>query len=232
MGADAAFRHAVRTAGFTAAGSSYVWATNGTTGPPASLSLLLDLHSRVLGGSLLDANAAGKWRDMQVYVTGHRPPPASEVSALMAELEARWQSLEFAELHPVVQAALAHFELVSVHPFLDGNGRTARLLSSHLLMRAGYPPLNVRLEDRPRYFEALTLAHPSKGGCTRLLIDLFSDRVAELQAELAYSLPAVPDEDTVEAVSVRADGELQQADAGRPELVAEVQETSVGFSVP
>jgi Fic family protein len=55
-----------------------------------------------------------------------------------------------------VESALeAHLRLVSIHPFSDGNGRTARLLMNLLLLKAGYPPLVVRPEDRPDYLEAI-----------------------------------------------------------------------------
>jgi Fic family protein len=68
-------------------------------------------------------------------------------------------SSEVTLLHPVERAALAHFRLVHVHPFTDGNGRTARLLMNLLLMREGYPPAVIRVEDRPVYYDALDAAH-------------------------------------------------------------------------
>ncbi len=64
-----------------------------------------------------------------------------------------------------------------MQPFEDGNGRTARLLSSFLLMRAGLPPLNILSEHRDRYFAALQRAHPRRGGCTRQLVQVVHERV-------------------------------------------------------
>lgn len=64
-----------------------------------------------------------------------------------------------AELHPVELAALAHWKLVYIHPFYDGNGRTARLVMNLLLMRAGFPPAIIRKEDRHLYYETLKTAN-------------------------------------------------------------------------
>jgi len=57
--------------------------------------------------------------------------------------------------HPVKIAADAHFKLVSIHPFVDDNGRTARLLMNLLLMQEGYPPALIRKEDRQAYIGAI-----------------------------------------------------------------------------
>jgi len=61
-----------------------------------------------------------------------------------------------AKTRPIPAASFeAHFRLVAIHPFADGNGRTARLLMNLLLLRGGYPPLAVRPEDRGAYLDAL-----------------------------------------------------------------------------
>jgi Fic family protein len=59
------------------------------------------------------------------------------------------------ELHPVQLAAIFHFRFVTLHPFDDGNGRISRLLMNMILMRAGYAPAIIRLEDREQYIYAL-----------------------------------------------------------------------------
>jgi len=65
---------------------------------------------------------------------------------------------DLAQTAPTPQAAFdAHFRLTAIHPFSDGNGRTARLLMNLLLIRAGYVPIAVRPEDRKRYLDALEL---------------------------------------------------------------------------
>lgn len=66
---------------------------------------------------------------------------------------------EAATMHPIELAALAHWKLVFIHPFYDGNGRTARLLMNLLLMRAGLPPAIIRKEDRHFYYETIKTAN-------------------------------------------------------------------------
>jgi Fic family protein len=59
------------------------------------------------------------------------------------------------ELHPVALAALAHHKLVAIHPFIDGNGRTARLVMNLILIRSGYPPTVILRVNRGQYYRAL-----------------------------------------------------------------------------
>ena len=63
------------------------------------------------------------------------------------------------EYHPIIQAALLHGELVKIHPFIDGNGRTSRLLMNLVLMNKGYNPVIIKKESRLKYYEALDKAH-------------------------------------------------------------------------
>jgi Fic family protein len=85
----------------------------------------------------------GEWRSIQNYVANSRtgeiiytPPSPTEVPALMREL-VEWLRAE-QTIHPVLIAGIAQFQLVHIHPFVDGNGRTSRLLSTLALYRAGY----------------------------------------------------------------------------------------------
>ena len=63
--------------------------------------------------------------------------------------------------HPVERAARLHVDFVKIHPFIDGNGRTARLLMNFDLLKAGYQPVVIRAADRLAYYEALDKAHTS-----------------------------------------------------------------------
>ena len=130
------------------------------------------IHALVL--RTIDDEEAGRYRRVQVYITGSEyvPPEPVAVPGLTADLIAWINSDEAASLHPVERAALVHFRLVHVHPFTDGNGRTARLLMNLLLMREGYPPAVIRVEDRPAYYDVLDAAH---GGDTEPFVRLVGE---------------------------------------------------------
>jgi Fic family protein len=82
---------------------------------------------------------------------------SSLVLGLMRDL-IEWLEGDAKSLHPIVKAAIFHHRFVHIHPFVDGNGRTARLLMNLSLMQEGYPPAIIRQEDRVKYYEALRLA--------------------------------------------------------------------------
>ena len=87
------------------------------------------------------------------------PPKPEDVPALMDDLITWLNSAEAWSLHPVEYAAIAHYRLVYIHPFVDGNGRTSRLLMNLRLIQAGYPPVIIKVEDRYKYYEALEIAN-------------------------------------------------------------------------
>lgn len=66
---------------------------------------------------------------------------------------------DWLDLHPVRRASMIHIEFVKIHPFIDGNGRTARLLLNFELMKNGYPPIVIEKGDRAEYYSALDHAH-------------------------------------------------------------------------
>lgn len=70
-----------------------------------------------------------------------------------------WYDTEGQELHPVERAAMVHIIFVGIHTFIDGNGRTARLLLNLELMKSGYHPVVIRNENRLKYYDALDKAH-------------------------------------------------------------------------
>lgn len=114
---------------------------------------ILDIHMRVLG--YVDPTEAGRFRNNQVYVGDFTPPPASELPEQMDALVEWLNSPSSLALHPVEFAALAHYRLVTIHPFYDGNGRTSRLLMNLILMQAGFPPVSIEVSDRLAYYETL-----------------------------------------------------------------------------
>lgn len=74
----------------------------------------------------------------------------------------KWYESEAQLLHPIVQGSILHAIFVGVHPFIDGNGRTVRLLLNLELMKSGYPPVIIRLENRLAYYNALDKAHTTE----------------------------------------------------------------------
>jgi len=104
----------------------------------------------------IDDEQAGQYRNLSVRITGtvHQPPDAWEVPRLMSEW-GDWLSGPALTLHPVERAALAHHRLVVVHPFIDGNGRTARLVMNLLLLREGCPPTIIMRVNRRQYYRVL-----------------------------------------------------------------------------
>ena len=87
----------------------------------------------------LDKDNAGKYRKVPVIITGtdYVPPAPGNVLGLMKRFVAKLPAMR-RKLHPVIYAAKIHIEMVNIHPFVDGNGRTARLLMNLALFQAGY----------------------------------------------------------------------------------------------
>lgn len=125
-------------------------------GLPLSEGLIREVHRLVLKSTCPEE--AGAYRRGAVRIAGsrHVPPPGSDVPALVREMVETYSTME--SEHPVERAAWLHWRLVWVHPFVDGNGRTARLLMNFSLMRDGYPPAVIRKQDRERCLEALEAA--------------------------------------------------------------------------
>jgi len=116
--------------------------------------LARDLHGLVMKKT--DEDWAGRYRQSNVFITGtdHTPPDASAVPSAMAQL-INWFGVSRRKLHPIELAARIHHQLVFIHPFLDGNGRTARLLMNVILMRKGYPLAIILKNDRRKYYQVL-----------------------------------------------------------------------------
>jgi Fic family protein len=107
----------------------------------------------------IENQESGQYRKGNVMITGssHRPPEAYEVPKLMEELVS-WVRKNQNKMHPVELAALAHHRLVYIHPFSDGNGRTARLFMNLILMQKGFPMVIILKNDRQKYYRALDKA--------------------------------------------------------------------------
>ncbi len=113
------------------------------SGSPITEGLIREIHKRLVEGVRGGSASPGEYRKIQNYVvnsatgeTVYTPPPAHDVPIMMSEF-VEWLNCE-TETHPVLVSGIAQFQLVHIHPFLDGNGRSSRLLSTLCLYRAGY----------------------------------------------------------------------------------------------
>ena len=120
-----------------------------------------NLHRLVL--KAIDDRYAGVYRDQQVYISEatHTTPPPIIIQEKMDRLM-NWYNKEAQNLHPIERGIMLHVIFVGIHPFIDGNGCTSRLLLNLELMKAGYPPIIIRVENRLAYYNALDKAHTTE----------------------------------------------------------------------
>ena len=152
-----------------------------------SLSISEDIirHLHYLFYNGIDPKAAGEYRKGQVFITGteYVPPAADEVPECMAAFVAELAEKQ-GKLHPVELAACAHRRLVDIHPFRDGNGRTARLLMNLILINQGYCIVSIPPVLRHDYIVALQQAqrqeHPSDEAFVKLIAE------CEIEAQKDY----------------------------------------------
>jgi len=126
---------------------------------PLTEHTIRQIHALIL--RTINDEEAGRYRRVSVRITGSNyvPPIPTAVPPLMRDFGLWLNSQEAQALHPVELAALAHFRLVDIHPFVDGNGRTARLLMNLILLSSGHPLAVIRNEDRSQYYDLLEKAH-------------------------------------------------------------------------
>lgn len=144
---------------------------------------VLAIHNLILRG--IDQANAGRYRNVQVMIKGssHTPPAPYLVSKQMEDLFI-WYEINKRGLHPVVLAAEMHERLVTIHPFIDGNGRTSRLLMNLILLKHGYVIANIKGDSQSRiaYYQALEKVQT--GGSKNEFIELVA--AYELDAMTRY----------------------------------------------
>jgi len=140
---------------------------------------ILKIH-RLFYGQIDKANA-GAWRKVRVFISGSRRvlPAPEKVPDLMAAF-VKWMAQNEGRLHPVEFAALVHQKFVYIHPFVDGNGRVARLLMNLMLLRAGWTLAIIPPICRHEYIATLEKAGRQSAPFVRFI----RDRVCETQKEL------------------------------------------------
>jgi len=122
------------------------------------VNLAKKLHA-IVQENIQPRDELGEFKRRQNYITGtdFLPTPPSLVNERMRGLM-RWYGLNKNKFHPFELAALFHIKFVSIHPFIDGNGRTARLLHNHILNEKGFAPLIYRTDTKQDYYSALRSA--------------------------------------------------------------------------
>ena len=136
------------------------------------------IHKLIVGDD--ESLRPGDYRNIGVIITGseHKPPEPFEVPIKMTEL-IEWVKLN-KDTNPIIVAAIAHHEFVKIHPFMDGNGRTARIILNLLLLQKGFPICNIKRTERPDYYNALSSAD---NGNYEPIIDIVASNCNELFAE-------------------------------------------------
>lgn len=120
-----------------------------------------EIHALILHG--IDRENAGKYRTVPVMISGstHMPPQPYLIKKQIEDFILCFRQMEIEKVHPVLIAAYLHDELVRIHPFIDGNGRTSRLLMNLYLLRNGYTLITLKgsNEDKISYYKALETSH-------------------------------------------------------------------------
>lgn len=134
---------------------------------------ILNIHELVL--QKIEKDFAGRFRTSGVRISGANfgPPNALKIDEYITELT-DWTNTS--NINIVLKSAIFHHRFVWIHPFFDGNGRTARLLFNLLLMKEGFPPAIILKNDRKKYYDALNFANNGDYSKLFLLILQASER--------------------------------------------------------
>lgn len=130
-----------------------------------------NLHRLIL--KHIDDEFAGVYRKENVIISGatHIPPDYVRLQDEMEQLVQLYESWQQdININAIERASFLHIEFVKIHPFIDGNGRTARLLLNFELMKSGFPPIVIEKEIRAEYYSALDFAHTT--GDSRPFVDM------------------------------------------------------------
>ncbi|MEH7080959.1 Fic family protein [Bacillus velezensis] len=141
---------------------------------------LKELHYLVYNHLDRNKSYAGEYRNVGVRILGskHVPPEPYLIQERMNEFF-EWNKNNQDALHPIEYAALLHEKFVTIHPFVDGNGRTARLLMNFALTRNGYPPIFIKPDKENRTAYNKALENVNVNGDTEPFIKLVQMRVEE-----------------------------------------------------
>ena len=145
--------------------------------------VIKDIHSLVLIDRQMDK---GIYRSVPVRVGSFHPCQPYEVPFKMEQLMTTY-SVEMQNLHVIERAAVFHLIFEIIHPFIDGNGRTGRLLLNLELMREGYPPINVKFTERDKYYNCFNHYRENNNDASKM-IELVEDyAIDELERYIRIS---------------------------------------------
>ncbi|MDR2840136.1 MAG: Fic family protein [Paludibacter sp.] len=123
--------------------------------------IVKEIHAIILHG--INREEAGKYRSVPVMIVGskHLPPQPYLIEPQMEQFIRDYQTMKANKVHPVLIAAFLHDELVKIHPFIDGNGRTSRLLMNLYLLSTGYTITTLKGDNEAKqaYYTALEESH-------------------------------------------------------------------------
>ena len=149
---------------------------------PLTEKTILDIHSLVL---MSDAENRGRYRKVSVQILGaaHTPPQPYLIQPELEQLLANYN--EWKEQKHIIEAiAMLHLEFEAIHPFIDGNGRTGRLLLNFELIKHGFLPVDIKFTDRRKYYNAFDSYHTTNKN-PQAMIDLIANyEKAELERYL------------------------------------------------
>jgi Fic family protein len=167
------------------------------SGEPITEGLIREIHKRLVDGVRGGEGGPGTYRAIQNFVANSKtraivytPPPPGDVPPLMTQLVG-WLRAE-STIHPVLIAGIAQFQLVHIHPFVDGNGRTSRLLSTLCLYRTGYDFKRLFTlseyydRDRARFYRALQSVREQDmdlTGWLEFFVDGLATQLSEVKAQ-------------------------------------------------
>lgn len=139
---------------------------------PTDIQQLHTIHQLILG----DRPGAGMFRRVRVTIRGSKHTPPKTWQEIMEQMEA-WQqwSRDNTTLPAPIRATVLHAWLAHIHPYIDGNGRTARAITNLELTRAGYPPIIIKKKERERYIDAL--GESDNGGDISAFLELIFERL-------------------------------------------------------
>ncbi len=152
-----------------------------TSNSPFSEFIIKQIHSLVLMDRPEDK---GKYRSLPVRISGvfHIPPEPFLVPKQMENLLLEFKNTS---MHTIEEVALFHLKFEGIHPFIDGNGRTGRLLINLALMQKGYPPINIKFADRKAYYRAFD-SYAKEGKADEMVNLIGNYLVEELEGLLRY----------------------------------------------